>query len=614
MRSSTECGTFWSLRARKARGVLWKGFAPMSLLRNSVLAVVMGGGLVPVQPFAADAAGAFASAQYKKALWMTTRYFGAIRSGNGPNWAIQETDFPVSFVKDSYKGNDVSGGWFDCGDHVMFGQTQFYAAYILAKSFAGWKNGFIDSYSGDYTDYKASKNYSMEGGSPNGLQDILEELRYEADFFVKITFSSSDFVYQKGEGGPDHTWWFHSGKMSTRLKSEGGEKDGSRKIFGAADMSDGSMPGQCAAMLAIMARVDPDADRRATYLAHAKNAYAFAKTRTTTAAAPGGFYGANKSALDAHLNAATELWLTTGESAYKTEAMTIANNSAFQFNSGWRLDYENDEPIAMLNAKYVLGVDLGSSNERNIVKWLTDIWASAPTGITTKNEGGFPLRGLSGYAFMTALYAAMTGDRSHDQFVFNQLDYMLGANSSNQSYLVGWDEGNKKMPTKPHIRNYYLNEDSLKNTPGAVMADAAHTKYLGAMIGGSLSGTYSDDITNLSMNEPCAELNAPVVASLGYMVSRVAPVDTSKFGGGTGTVSRYPVGRLTVRRTVDAFEFRAPAGQVLSEVKVLDASGREVWSTSRASSEVGWVAPKSGLYVVHAKAGSDRFSASAVMP
>ncbi len=106
---------------------------------------------------AADPTGAFTADQYKKALWMTTRYFGAVRSGNVPNWATQDTKYPTSFVKDAYKGNDVSGGWFDCGDHVMFGQTQFYAAYILAKGYASWKNGFTDAYHGDFSDYKIRK-------------------------------------------------------------------------------------------------------------------------------------------------------------------------------------------------------------------------------------------------------------------------------------------------------------------------------------------------------------------------------------------------------------------------------------------------------------------------
>ena len=578
-----------------------------SSLSIAVLAVMTVGG-------AAEAAGVFTADQYKKALWMSTRYFGAIRSGAGPNWALQDSKYSKSFVKDTYKGNDVSGGWFDCGDHVMFGQTQFYAAYILAKGYASWRDGFTDAYHGDFSDYKTSQDYSIAGGSGNGMQDILEELRYEADFFVKITFSPTDFVHQKGLGDPDHKWWVHAGRMASMPKAEGGEKDASRTILGSADMNDGNMPGQCAAMLAVMARVDPDATRRATYLEHAKNAYAYSKTKDGTAPSPG-FYSANASVLDARLNAATELWVTTGEASYKTEAIAIANNANFTFNSYWRLDYENDEAIAMMNAKYVLGVDLGTSNEkRNITKWLSDIWASAPTGITTKNEGGFPLRGLSGYAFMTGLYAAMTGDHSHDQFIINQLDYMLGANGSNQAYLVGWDEGSKKTPTTPHIRNYYLNEDTLKNTPGAV-ASPSKMKYLGAMVGGSLTGSYAASIDNLSMNEPCAELNAPVVASLGYIVSRLAPVDTTKFGQTSILPRSRSVGKLALRPAGSGFVFQAPAGQKLSQVVVMDASGRQVWSVSNPGATALWSgASRSGLYLVQALSGTQQLAATVVVP
>ncbi len=562
--------------------------------------------LLTTAAFSQAATGTFTPDQYKKALWLTTRYFGAVRSGIGPNWATQDSRYPTSFVKDSYKGADVSGGWFDCGDHVMFGQTQFYAAYLLAKGFASWRNGFTDSYTGDFSDYKQSQDYSMAGGKPNGLQDVLEELRYEADFFVKITPSASDFVYQKGEGTPDHKWWVHSGRMSTMPVAEGGEKDGSRKMYGGSDWNDASMPGQCAAMLAIMARVDPDPARRAKYLTHAKNAYLFSQTKSSTVAAPGGFYGANKSYLDARLNAATELWLTTGESSYKTEAIAIANNSSFQFNSGYRMDYENDEPIAMLNAKYILGVNLGTSNERDIVKWLQNIWASAPTGVSQVFAAGFPIRGISGYAFLTALYATLSKDASRDQFIYNQMDYMLGANASNQSYLVGWDESGKKSPTHPHIRNYFLNEDTLQNTPGQV-ASPPKMKYLGAMVGGALDGSYKADFENLSMNEPCAEMNAPVAAVYGYMVSQLAPVDTTKFGNSTGVPPRErDLAPLNSIVTAMGALFTSPDATTL---EVLTSAGQHVWTGRFENGSVSWSdAAAPGLYLAVARDAQGRSS------
>lgn len=572
---------------------------------KALISGILGLGLLTAQ--AADPVGKFTAEQYKKALWMTTRYFGAVRSGTGPNWATQDSKWPTSFVKDSYKGKDVSGGWFDCGDHVMFGQTQFYAAYILAKAYATWKAGFPDAYRGDFSDYKSSQDYSMAGGSPNGLPDVLEELRYEADWFVKITTSATDFVHQKGEGPADHTWWFHSGRMSSMPVSQGGEKDGSRKILGSADVNDGNMPAQCAAMLAVMARVDPDPTRREAYLAGAKNAYAYSKTKDGTFASVG-FYAANYGVLDARLNAATELWLTTGDGQYKTEALAIANNGSFTFNSYWRLDYENDEAIAMLNAKYLLGVNLGTAEKRDIDKYMQSVWASAPTGVSTKNKGGFPLRGISGYSFLTAMYSQFTGDRSHDQFIFNQVDYMLGTNASNQSYLVGWDEAGKKAPTSPHIRNYYLNEDSLKNTPG-VVPSPPKMKYLGAMVGGELDGSYKADILDLSMNEPCAELNAPVVASLGFVISRLAPVDTN-----ISSVRRPTISSWALPWRWEGSSIAVPANG-FQEPRIQDISGRTLGKFQRVGDRWIWQAKGStGIAIASAIVDGRRVSARVALP
>ena len=78
------------------------------------------------------AAGAFTADQYKKALWMVTRFYGAQRSGNGPNWLLMDHTHKVSFIKDADGSHNLVGGWFDCGDHVLFGQTFFFSAYMLA--------------------------------------------------------------------------------------------------------------------------------------------------------------------------------------------------------------------------------------------------------------------------------------------------------------------------------------------------------------------------------------------------------------------------------------------------------------------------------------------------
>src|SRR5574344_226190 len=90
----------------------------------------------------------FTNEYYQKALWMTTRFYGAQRSGKGNNWVIAEhtptkTASGISsnigafvkgqdFVKDADGSYVLTGGWVDCGDSAKFGQTEFYAGYMLA--------------------------------------------------------------------------------------------------------------------------------------------------------------------------------------------------------------------------------------------------------------------------------------------------------------------------------------------------------------------------------------------------------------------------------------------------------------------------------------------------
>ena len=79
-------------------------------------------------------------ADYNKAIWMTTRFYGGQRSGGkNVNWLIYD-HLPQgvngnlrgkAFPSDRDGNVDLSGGWHDCGDHVKFGQTQFFSAFHI---------------------------------------------------------------------------------------------------------------------------------------------------------------------------------------------------------------------------------------------------------------------------------------------------------------------------------------------------------------------------------------------------------------------------------------------------------------------------------------------------
>ena len=149
----------------------------------------------------------FSSAEYKKALWMTTRMYGGQRSGAN-NWLVSN-HLPsgvdaslkgMSFIKDQdTDGYDLSGGWHDCGDHVKFGQTEYYSAYMLLKAYYEFPTGYDDYYSQDYKGYTNANDWSWEGAKhdPNGIPDIIDEVKHATDYFIKCAKNSTTFYYQE---------------------------------------------------------------------------------------------------------------------------------------------------------------------------------------------------------------------------------------------------------------------------------------------------------------------------------------------------------------------------------------------------------------------------------
>jgi hypothetical protein len=463
---------------------------------------------------------------YIEAAWMTTRFYGAQRSGQGPNWVLDGTNNPTSFTNEKYNGKDVSGGWFDCGDHVMYGQTQGYSSYVLAVSFAEFTKGFYDLYTGDYTDYKSSKDYTRKGGKSNDVRDLLEELRYEADFWVKAAIDENNFVTVKGDGNSDHNKWVTAGAMTKLGSGDGGEP---RYIKGNAD--DAYTPGMAAAMLAVMARIDPDESAREKYLKAAKTAFAYAKKHKGVTNSQG-FYESswwNNIWEDGPFLAATELYRTTKDESYKSEAQKYWDKIDFSKNSFSRFSYSDASPLSYILGEFVFGFNpLG--DYAGVQNYLDKMYQNQTDskGIFNKETGGpgkFSTRTPAGGAFLYALYSKFAKDDSYDADIEKNIAYLLGDNSNKKSYVVGFNRNGANAPTHPHHRGYYANEDPGRDVNGAGSAPEKN-KLLGGMIAGDFtSGSHSNSTAQWQVNEVCLDLNAPLVGALGYILSKKAPVE-----------------------------------------------------------------------------------------
>lgn len=498
------------------------------IFRKTLLAGLAAFGLAAV-----DASAALSEDDFVEAAWMTTRFFGAQRSGAGPNWMADGTNYPTSFMKDSYQGKDITGGWFDCGDHPMFGQTQGFAAYILALSYAEFTEGFYDLYTGDYTDYKASNDYSRKGGKPNKIRDLLEELRYEADFWVKAAPDENTFIAVKGDGNLDHKKWVTPGKMSTLGTDNGGD---TRPV--QANTNDAFTPGMVAAMMAVMARVDPEEANQAKYLKAAKNAYAYSKSHkgVTTSS---GFYAESwwdGRTGDGTFLGALELYRTTKDESYKTDAQKYFAALQFEKGSYSRLNYANAVPLSVVMAQGVFDWTPEAGTHRDMQLYLDNIYKNnMKDDIFMKETGGggsFSVRTPSGGAFLYALYAKFTGDTDYDQLIEKNVAYLLGDNGNKKSYIVGFDRNSAKAPTAPHHRGYYANEDEGREVGSFSAGSApAKNKYFGAMIAGSFNNPgHNTNVSDWQENEVCVDINAPMVGALGYILSKKAPKSDADLG------------------------------------------------------------------------------------
>ncbi|MFW5775479.1 MAG: glycoside hydrolase family 9 protein [Chitinivibrionales bacterium] len=568
------------------------------------------------------AQGNFSADDYKRALWMVTRFYGGQRSGYGPNWLIMEHQNPeyrTSFTQDADDGYDLEGGWFDCGDHVLFGQTFFYSVYMLVTAYNVFPEGFHDLYDGStYGGYLESGNWDMDGGRPNGIPDVLEEIKYATDWIIKATPDQSTFYYEKGHGGNDHATWVTAGKMSTQSVEEGGEP---RPMWKNPD--DGSMPAFAAAALAVMSQVyrKYDEEYADLCLEHARNAYAYAMEHRTqgAGAASGGYYGAPKHPATHVLIASAEMYKATGDQSFSSD---IVNNIGEIKDHFWAFDYSNAHDLAAYAV--AMAVDDQKDTQLDFLKTtFLDKYSSTVNGEGVSTVGGDwgALRYPGNFAFLAALYSEARGTSAFDEFIYNQVDYILGDNNSGQSFVVGFCSGCQKEATKPHHRNVYLNDDNPDNDAKQQMEIPERNRQFGSMVGGARnSSEYVDAVNNYQTTEGGIDYNAGLLGALAYIVSKENPADTSTFTGEDPNHNisvlhqdrKTTPAHVTIKYTSHHVDFSLAKNAPIDGISVYDLSGTAVFSSDARESNIRWDVSgvSKGVYLIHLKTVDGNSSAS----
>lgn len=498
----------------------------------------------------------FTSDDYKKAGWMTLRFFGGQRSSlkdhSAPNWLIMDHGVGYDFDKDGDGSTDLTGGWFDCGDHVLFGQTFFYAAYVVLKGYDAFPEGYDDYYSYNYSGYQAAGDFSWEGkkGQPNGIPDVLDEVRAACEFMIKATPNGNTFYSQKGDGNADHKNWVTSVKMATLSRNDGGQSDGARSVV--KNPNDGSMPSFCAATLALMSRLYAqfDPDFAATCLQHAQYAYSYASGKKGACADAGSFYPANTNMYTAYICAAAELYWATNDNSYKQTALS---NSSQLKDYNWAFGYNNNYDIAA----YDLAM-LGDSNGADWLEFYVTNYYKGKTsdGIFQISDNWGTFRYLGNAAFIVALYNKYKGKTTLDTYVTDQVDFIMGKNDANMSCIVGFkpSSGSYTYFSQPHHRNVYLS-DGNDNSSLSIPSRNTQFGFLGGGSGYNVNTLKEATADQYTITEGGVDYQAALVGAFGYINSFLSPIDPNKFGHPTpdlgSELTLCGTGSATITATVD---------------------------------------------------------------
>eukprot|EP01132_Coremiostelium_polycephalum_P002079 gene2079-2565_t len=433
----------------------------------------------------------YAASDYCEVLQKGLMFYKANRAGRLPdtdvpwrgNSVLDDASSPGK--KNAAGDGDLSGGYFDAGDHVKFGLPMAYTITMLAWSF---------------TQYEANI-------AQCGLTDLyLQSIKWGSDYLIAAHISENEMVAQVGNGGADHAYWGPPETMKMDRPVY--------KISTSAPGTEIAMESAAALAATSMAFSKTDPSYADTCLSHAKQLHSFGdKYRAVySVSVPDAtaFYNSWSGFKDEIVWGSIWLHKATGDESYLTKAKedysTFGIGGMAQSNSH---DWDLKAPgCALLLYKLTNDETFKKDIESHLNWWLPGGGVSyTPGGLAWIRQWG-PAR----YAATEAFLASVMGGDKYIQFTQKQISYILGDNPQGQSFVVGHGP---KHPINPHHRAAH------HSTTNNIAVPKDNTYLLvGALVGGPGQGDeYADDRTDYIKNEVACDYNAGFVGALAALVN-----------------------------------------------------------------------------------------------
>lgn len=428
---------------------------------------------------------------YGEALQKSYLFYEAQRAGELPEDNRIDWRGDSTLQDGSDVGLDLSGGYFDAGDTVKFGLPMAAAMTMLSWGADEYREGYERS---------------------GQLDEAMDAIKWGTDYMLNAHVvengKTKAFYGQVGLGDIDHRY---KGPVETA------------SVYRPSSKIDRQNPGtdlaaETAAALAAASIVFEPTDPAYAnkLLTNAKQLYEFADTHrdgySNSIADTKKFYASNGNYQEDLSWGATWLYKATGEERYLDKA--IANYNGVNWTQSW-----GDRALG--NA-VLLAQENPEDNRyaRDAKRWL-DNWADGGEGVKY-TPGGFAWIAewgsaslASNAAFISGVYSDTVEDPGgkYSEFAESQIDYLLGENPQQFSYMVGFGDNYAK---KVHHRNAIGNLDINSN------ANNPNILY-GGLVGGLKrpnDNAYQDNRTDYVGNEVALDANAGMTGALARMYSK----------------------------------------------------------------------------------------------
>ncbi|MDY7221502.1 glycoside hydrolase family 9 protein [Halalkalibacterium halodurans] len=406
----------------------------------------------------------------------------------------RQEDYNLPFQSDPTITKDVSGGWWDAGDLAKYVTVGATAISDLLWAYESFPSQFQDH----------SLNIPESG---NGIPDLLDEIKVETDFLLKMQDEETGgfYAYVIRDAAPNR--FIMDGTADNRL---------------IPTYHTGAAVGALTHAYIVMKDFPELEDYAETLLDAALRGWNYLEQNPEFIPQPDGPYNSDSDVNDRFYAAAT-LYRATGEQVYSDYVGSNYTNFADIFEQG-TFSHNTGSLVRIGFYHYMMG----EQPDPTVQEWFTDkfiqwrdividnslnnaVWRNSPNGFywgANSNAAGVPV----GLAIGSRLLGLFNEDDL--KVASGNLNYLLGINPLQMSYITG--HGERRVV---RIFHSIYNADFLLEVPNGYMPGGANNNGRYTFAGKA----YNSASVDWNSNEPALNYNSPLT----YLVALLSETNSA---------------------------------------------------------------------------------------